>query len=397
MSSGSPAALYRLIRHRIFAILGEVPPEERGRLLHPGQHDALLARQRARIIIGRVRMIALLLAALTPMWIVMDVLFFPREQAQLLALGRGITSLAFLALALGLRNNAELSRCWIGVGLLFAIPTAFYIFSHALIGAVANEGAAGAAAAGYAFLPFVMMAGLSVFPLTVIEAFVYALPMLLAKTLMALLGVSTVDWGAQFGALWLLGLITLVAGSAGLSQLHFMAQLVERSSRDPLTNCINRAHGEELLGVHAALARRQNTPLTVAFIDLDRFKAINDEYGHELGDAVLYQAADALRSGLRETDPLIRWGGEEFVIAFPGTTLVGAREAMARLMRRGLGRRPDGSPLTASVGLAQLGEQGAGGAPDELVGAADRRMYAVKERGGNAIASSEAEPAPHWA
>ncbi|ABM62162.1 GGDEF domain-containing protein [Halorhodospira halophila] len=391
MPGSTPEAFYRLVRHRIFAILGEVPPDERGRLLRPRQHDTLLGRQRARIIIGRVRMIALLLAVLTPLWIIMDVIFFPREQAQLLALGRVIISLAFLGLAVGLRNTAELSRGWVALGLLFAIPTVFYVFSHALIGSVASHGAAAAAAAGYAFLPFVMMAGLSVFPLTAVEALIYALPMLLAKALMAALDIATVDWGAQYSALWLLGLITLVAASASLSQLHFMAQLVERSSRDPLTGCINRAHGEELLKRQAALARRDGAPMTVAFIDLDRFKAINDDYGHEVGDAALYQAAHALRRRLRETDLLIRWGGEEFLILFPNTPLPGAEGALRRLLLDGLGYRPDGSPLTASAGLAELTEAEVNGSLEELISAADQRMYAVKADGGNAIGGAGTE------
>ncbi len=382
-----------LLRARLRTVLGEIPRDDWARLLEPSSHDTLLEHQRARGIIGRVRLIALLFAVLTPFWIAVDWLVFPRAITELLAGARLLTSLAFLALALNLRTGNDIGRAWIALGMLFAIPTVFYVFTHTLLAGQEMDGAAQAVAAGYAFLPFVMMAGLSVFPLTALEAAVYSAPLLAAKGVLAYFDVQTMEWSAHFSSLWLLGLITLVATSASMSQLHFMSQLVERSSRDPLTGCINRAHGEELLKIQAAVARRQKTDLTIAFIDLDRFKAVNDVYGHDIGDAVLYQAASGIRRSLRSSDQLLRWGGEEFLILFPGTPAAGAEKALSRLLASGLGRRPDGGALTASAGVAELFEPASAGSVEEMLQVADQRMYEAKAAGGGRVQRHDAQGA----
>jgi hypothetical protein len=94
--------------------------------------------------------------------------------------------------------------------------------------------------------------------------------------------------------------------------------------------------------------------LAVAFLDLDQFKKVNDGWGHDAGDAVLGTAAERMRKCLRSQDALIRWGGEEFLIVLPNTDHDGARRMVARVAEHGLGPRPDGTPQTASIGIAEL-------------------------------------------
>ncbi|MNY32461.1 putative diguanylate cyclase YedQ [compost metagenome] len=147
---------------------------------------------------------------------------------------------------------------------------------------------------------------------------------------------------------------------------------------------LSRGSGEEILDLHWSGAQRNDSYLSLAFIDLDHFKAINDNYGHEAGDRTLCAFAALLQNDLRDADSLLRWGGEEFLLVMPNTDAAQAGQALQRLMQRGLGSRPDGLPLTASIGLAERRHDQAASCR-ELLELADRRMYLAKNRGRNQI------------
>src|SRR5690606_4212201 len=131
---------------------------------------------------------------------------------------------------------------------------------------------------------------------------------------------------------------------------------------------------EEILDLHWHGAKRNDTRLSVVFSDVDHFKSINDEFGHEAGDNDLCELSRRLQMSLRQSDSLLRWGGEEFLLVMPGADLKQARQALERIVSTGLGLRPDGRPLTASIGIA---ERLADNASDcrELLDLADQRMY----------------------
>ena len=138
--------------------------------------------------------------------------------------------------------------------------------------------------------------------------------------------------------------------------------------------------GEELLDLQFIATSRSGTPLSIAFIDLDNFKQINDAYGHEAGDQALEAASGSLRTAIRSGDMLVRWGGEEFVVILPGATSDEAQQVMERLRANGLGKRPDGSLLTASIGIAERIQDHAEDCR-QLVEIADQRMYQAKMQG----------------
>jgi diguanylate cyclase (GGDEF)-like protein/PAS domain S-box-containing protein len=152
------------------------------------------------------------------------------------------------------------------------------------------------------------------------------------------------------------------------------------ATNDALTGLPNRRHGEEYLQSQLALARRNGTPLGVCFVDLDYFKTINDEHGHLKGDEVLRAAAQALASGVRRSDMVLRWGGEEFVIVCPGAgvseTLQVASKARAALAALPWQQSLSVPPVTASFGVAVFPEHGDGS--DDLVQAADSALYRAK-------------------
>jgi len=351
-------------------------------LVHTHTHPALLARYRAKMIISRVRLVSATFAILTPLWIVVDLLVFAAPLSLMLGAGRLITTLAFAMLALAYKGSPYMKNAYSSLGIMFIIPTVFFIYSHLMLSKFSNEGSAAVIAAGYAFLPFVLVAGLSVFPLTALEGIIFSMPVLLASALVALMQTGQMNWGTHIGAFWLLLLIAATATLAGMSQLALMAALVRQANHDPLTRCFNRASGEEMFNFQFSIAERNGTPLTVVFIDLDHFKSINDNFGHDAGDRILVAAADAMRNTLRSGDALVRWGGEEFLMVLPNTDCASAIAMLERLRANGLGLRPDGKPLTASYGV---GERTLDCAHDSqrLVEIADHRMYQAKESGRN--------------
>ncbi|MBP2300420.1 GGDEF domain-containing protein [Azospirillum picis] len=363
--------------------------DELPNLISPAGHTPILQRRRAAMIQSRVRMVAVVFGVLTPLWIVIDVTVFDWTLAVWLILLRLAASAAFLALALDRRTCDDLPGAWRRLAALLAIPTLFFGISHPLLYNQGVDDLRIAVSAGYGYLPFVMVAGLSVFPLTVVEGALFAAPMLAAHLSAGFYGSLVMPFPSYISALWLLALIAVVATLAAISQLHFMIALLEQAAHDALTGAFSRRIGEELLKLQVAHAERTAQPLAAIFVDLDDFKAVNDRFGHDEGDRVLRHAANTIRSLLRQSDALVRWGGEEFLVIMPDTAVDGAMIAVGRMRRAGFGRRPDGSLQTASIGVA---EQTADRAADweSLVELADQRMYRAKQDGKNRVVATGA-------
>lgn len=157
---------------------------------------------------------------------------------------------------------------------------------------------------------------------------------------------------------------------------------------DPLTRAWNRRAIVELLQRELERARRERGRVAVLFIDLDRFKAINDRHGHAAGDAVLCEAAVRMRAVVRPYDPVGRYGGDEFVVIIAGTGAERGAARAAAAIAAGLRGRPVAAPagevkVTASIGVA-VAPVGARD-PERLIADADRAMYAAKRAGGDTV------------
>lgn len=365
-------------------ILVEMNGQEIGWLLRPREHISLLATRRVTMIVSRVRLIAGLFALLTPLWIIIDILTFPPEIWRGLAAGRLAVTVAFAGILIAVNRMESLRDAYRALALLLATPTVFFIYTHEHMAGFQLSGLQAAFATGYAYLPFVMLAGLSIFPLTLVEGLLFAFPMLAAQAIAAIMRLPILDWPTFAASFWLLMLITAVSLLAGLSQLAFMIVLVREAIRDSMTGCFSRHSGEELMELQFILASRSEAPLALAFIDLDHFKSVNDSFGHDAGDQVLINAANGIRATLRTGDMLARWGGEEFVLIMPNTSAEQACVALKRVRQSGLGQRPDGKPVTASIGIAERMRDGAE-TWRRLVDIADERMYAAKQGGRDRI------------
>jgi diguanylate cyclase (GGDEF)-like protein len=199
-------------------------------------------------------------------------------------------------------------------------------------------------------------------------------------------------YAGQLGEDELLASRALVAqGANALENARLHEAAAQQAISDELTGLSNRRHCEERLVAEIARSERYDTPLGVIVADIDEFKAANDTYGHAFGDLVLQRFADVLRGTLRDVDVIGRWGGEEFLILLPETTLDGAIEAAERI-RTGFAAvefGPDGAEvrMTASFGVAGFVR---GTNALELVRAADDVLYDAKRRGKNRVkAASE--------
>jgi len=362
-------------------IFGELILSQFQDMLFPGHQSPLVQRRRSLLIISRVRMVAGVFAVLTPIWIPVDLLIFSSPLGIYFGMLRAAATLAFGGVALSFRNAEDINAAHRALGCLLAIPTVFFLVSQPILAGFEIETQPQQViAAGYAFLPFVMVAGLSVFPITAVEGVLLSVPLLVANLIVAFLGYQVLTFASHLGALWLLTLLAVVATLAGMSQLHFMMQLVSQASHDGLTKAFTRRVGEELLDLQFNIAARNELPFALCFIDLDNFKSINDRFGHEEGDNTLRQVGASLRRVLRRADILVRWGGEEFLVVMPNTDAQGATNAVLRLRESGLGLRPDGAPQTASIGVS---ERLADKCTDwtVLVEIADHRMYMAKQSG----------------
>ena len=162
---------------------------------------------------------------------------------------------------------------------------------------------------------------------------------------------------------------------------QYLDHLREDARRDALTGLWSRGAGEREL---ARLLGAGPAPMALILLDVDRFKQVNDGFGHATGDRILQEIATLLQNGFRQGQPVIRWGGEEFLCALPGADAVAAglaAERLRKLVARTI-RRPDGQPVTISGGIAGIrpGETLAG-----AVARADQTLYRAKATGRNRI------------
>jgi len=181
-------------------------------------------------------------------------------------------------------------------------------------------------------------------------------------------------------------IIMLSFGLVLLSRERIESELRQTALRDTLTGIPNRLAILELLADELERARRQHTPLSVAMLDLDHFKQINDNHGHLVGDAVLRYCAEHLQQRLRRNDSIGRYGGEEFLLILPGTDASGALELVDQL-RQSLTRHPaliEGRSITLSF---SAGVHGLNPTPHDdvtsLLLKADTALYAAKHAGRN--------------
>jgi diguanylate cyclase (GGDEF)-like protein len=176
------------------------------------------------------------------------------------------------------------------------------------------------------------------------------------------------------------------AGLAALAILRAQQddELQRLAMTDGLTNLANYRALVGVLDREIAMAAHRSYPLSIVVLEIDKFKRINDRYGHLRGDEVLRAVGNVLRGNCRKTDLAARFGGDEFMLLLPHTSQSVAAQVAERARRQVEGLvLPDDIHLTVSLGVANMPD--AGDTADALLDAADRTMYRVKNAGGNRV------------
>jgi diguanylate cyclase (GGDEF)-like protein len=168
-----------------------------------------------------------------------------------------------------------------------------------------------------------------------------------------------------------------------IANRRYRQQLVKLASQDGLTGLPNRRRTAELATAALANATVTQSPLTIAIIDMDHFKIINDRCGHATGDFVLKEFARVGRDALRASDVLGRWGGEEFLLIMPAATLEFGLASLERIRTLVFGIRlpASGAGLQVSLSAGLATNLRHGRSLDEMIARADAALYAAKNDG----------------
>jgi diguanylate cyclase (GGDEF)-like protein len=206
-------------------------------------------------------------------------------------------------------------------------------------------------------------------------------------------GYGTFDWATQVSRGVLLAVAALLAAAIVLR-----SQRLRRQSRsDRLTGLPNRSYFDERVQAELSRARRYGEPVALAMIDIDHFKRYNDTWGHAAGDVALRMVSKAILAATRQSDLVVRYGGEEFVALFPGMDSQAAQERVEEIRRSvaelplPIPRRPEVARVTISAGIAAYAFDGT--QAEDLLDRADARLFQAKEAGRNRVVAPPPEAA----
>lgn len=349
-------------------------------------HPLILRQERAALILSRTRLVALILMMLMVFWIPIDIIMISGSQVKTIIFSRCISAIVFSGLIFYRPRIISLTAAFTSLFFLLAIPMVFYWYANIGLRGLSTLSPENAfVKTSYINFSILVTMLITLFPLTVVEAGILGLGLVFATAFVLIETDGLDNCGVLWcGLLWLDMAITGIAVIASMSQLHFMMRFIEYASQDRMTGMLKRDYGLHLMENMFLLAKENNTPLSMVFVDLDDFKGVNDRYGHDAGDNVLREAARRLKEVVGERGICVRWGGEEFILLLPKFRMSDIKTAVEHLRIEGLGLRPDYRVQTTSMGVSEYLEDEANTLPD-LITLADRRMYEAKKAGKNTV------------
>jgi diguanylate cyclase (GGDEF)-like protein len=345
----------------------------------------------------RLRLLTCLLMVGLPAWALVDWLTLPSAQFDELLQARIFCLLALSPLIpLSYLIHFRHERMKLALGYLMAVMMLFSLIC------LHSFGADQELQAGYMAFPYLLVSLFAIFPIPLSLGLQLAGGILVTMLAGNWLLVGQPLWSVQtLNQVWLLALFALASSWVQFGQLNMLLQLYRESTTDELTGMMNRRLLMKRLEKAWMNMIRKQTPFAVLLLDLDRFKRINDTFGHLAGDAVLKEVAATLAEQLESDMVLGRYGGEEFAILLPNCgDLIQAKRVAERLrvaVEARLVKSPTSDELlevTVSIGLtlAQRGES-----IEDLFNRADEYLYMAKMAGRNCVVGELAgKPAlPH--
>lgn len=341
-------------------------------------HSSDFNQTRANYVRGRLWLMCLFFAITVPAFAIIDFFILPESQALSLLLARCALSASLFVVAFVLRKPTTLPILRLCSLIAFLLPSLFYLHSMAsFVNISPNQ-----MPIVYSMLPYLIVAMLGLFPLTILGG-VTLISVVFAPFIAYEISQYQNSLWPVINSAWLFILFAGISLWLQTSQLSMLMKLYRESTVDPLTKLINRRVLMRVVEKEQVKNKEHNTPFSILMFDLDKFKRINDDYGHFAGDQVLVMAANVMKQVLGKSNTAARFGGEEFVGVLSGTTLTKATEIAEQLSQKLKAERvvlADGTELkvTASIGVIQC-------TAEETVEAAFKRaddlLYVAKDTG----------------
>jgi diguanylate cyclase (GGDEF)-like protein len=349
-------------------------------LVSTKQHSSDFIATRTSYITIRLWTMCMFFCVTVPIFSLFDFMIFSTSEAINLLVARIALSLSLFLLAQSLKVWPLVRTVRVVMPLAFLFPMLFFVASMLII----KESPSESIPSIFSMMPFFILAMLGLFPLTISGGLFVIVCMFTPFVFYNLVIVNQPFW-LFFNEVWLFILFAGISLWLQLGQLSMLMKLYRESTVDPLTKLINR----RVLLRLAQTSHEYHDIYSIIMFDLDRFKRINDNYGHAVGDKVLVSVAKVIQKELRTTDIIARFGGEEFVAVLPEISL---REANVIATRVALAisckviELIDGKELniTASVGVTQ---RKADENIDNVLKRADDYLYFAKENGRDRVVS----------
>ena len=343
-------------------------------LMSTKQHSNDFIDTRTSYITIRLWFMCIFFSLSVPIFSFFDFIFFPNKEAIYLLAARITLSISLFMLAKTLKMWPLIRTVRIVMPLAFILPMLFFVASMLIIKDIPAEEVPSI----FSMMPYFILAMLGLFPLTISGGVIVIVCILIPFIGYEIFFVQQSIW-LLVNSIWLFLLFAGISLWLQVGQLSMLMKLYRESTVDPLTKLINRR-------VLLRLAQRSNEGRQVyslIMFDLDRFKRINDNYGHAVGDKVLVNVARIIQEELRTTDIVARFGGEEFVAVLPNIELSDAKN-IANRVALSISRQSvildDNAELkiTSSVGVTQRKQ---GETLDETLKRADDLLYFAKNNG----------------
>ena len=316
-------------------------------------HSSDFNQTRANYICGRLWLMCLFFAISVPLFSFFDFAILPSYEAQNLLYARLALSASLFFIAYTLRKQPNLITLR-GITLIaFLLPTLFYLYTMESFSGLAQT----QVPIVYSMMPYLTVAMLGLFPLTILGG-VALISVVFIPFAGFQIGQLEVSFWPLINAIWLFLLFAGISLWQQASQLSMLMKLYRESTVDPLTKLINRRVMMRMAEKEQKRSRDADVPFSVIMFDLDKFKRVNDEHGHHIGDKVLVMTAKTMKQVLKQNTIAARFGGEEFVAILPDTKLDQAVEvatAIQATLKQQSITLDQGKELkvTASIGVAQ--------------------------------------------